>query len=56
MDAAAAIAGRSEPRRVDALAARLGLDRFELGVLALLAVSSLALLVPLLTRGRPLSG
>src|SRR4051794_23542283 len=56
MDAAAAIAGRSEPRRVDALATRLGLDRFELGVLAVLAASSLALLVPLLTRGRPLSG
>src|SRR2546430_10078634 len=56
MDAAGAMGGRSEPGRVDALAARLGLDRFDLGVLALLAASSLALLVPLLTRGRPLSG
>lgn len=56
MDATAAIAARPSPGRVDALARRLGLDAFELGVLAVLAVSSLALLVPLLTRGRPLSG
>src|SRR4051795_13440502 len=56
MDATAAIAARPSPRRVDALARRLGLDRFERGVLAVRAASSLALLVPLLTRGRPLSG
>src|SRR2546423_13978460 len=56
MDAAAAIAARAEPRGLDSLARRLGLDRFELGVLTVLAASSLALLVPLLTRGRPLSG
>src|SRR3954453_16286440 len=57
MDAAAAIAARPERRAlVDRVAGRLGLDRFELGVLAVLAASSLALLVPLLTRGRPLSG
>src|SRR4051794_8304434 len=41
---------------IDALAARLGLDRFELGVLVVLAGMSVATLVPLLTRGRPLSG
>src|SRR3954447_12763860 len=56
MDATAAIAARSERGRADGLARRLGLDRFELGVLAVLAVTSVALLVPLLTRGRPLSG
>src|SRR3954449_7539541 len=56
MDAAAAIAARPGPRRLDSIARRLGLDRFELGVFAVLALTSLALLVPLLTRGRPLSG
>src|SRR5438128_3734276 len=56
MDAAAAIAARSERRRVDLVPARPRVDRFELGVLAVLAASSLALLLPLLTRGRPLSG
>src|SRR3954469_10928757 len=56
MDAAAAIAARREPRGLDSIARRLGLDRFELGVFAVLALTSLALLVPLLTRGRPLSG
>src|SRR5207248_11542066 len=56
MSAAAAIAAKPEPRRLDAIARRLGLDRFELGVFAVLAVSSVALLVPLATRGRPLSG
>jgi hypothetical protein len=47
---------RARGARVDALARRLGLDRFELGVLVVLAASSLAILLPLLTRGRPLSG
>src|SRR5947208_1617864 len=56
MDAAAAIATLPSPRGLDAVARRLGLDGFELGVLAVLAATSLALLVPLLTRGRPLSG
>jgi hypothetical protein len=56
MSAAAATAARGEPRRLNSIARRLGLDRFELGVLAVLALSSLALLVPLATRGRPLSG
>src|SRR5436305_3119995 len=58
MDAAAATAARPSPapRGLEALARRLGLDRFGLAVLGLLAASSLALLVPLLTRGRPLSG
>lgn len=42
--------------RLDALARRLGLDRFELGALAVLAGTSLAVLVPLLLKGRPLSG
>jgi hypothetical protein len=42
--------------RVDAAARRLGLDTFELGVLVVLCGTSLALLLPLLTRGRPLSG
>jgi hypothetical protein len=41
---------------IDRLARRLGLDRFELGVLVVLAGTSLATLLPLLTRGRPLSG
>ena len=56
MDATAAIAARPAPRGLDAVARRLGLDRFELGVLAVLAATSVALLVPLLSRGRPLSG
>jgi hypothetical protein len=48
--------GSRPARAVDALARRLGLDRFELGVLVVLAGTSLAVLLPLLTRGRPLSG
>src|SRR2546421_8327457 len=56
MSAAAATAARDEPRGAESIARRLGLDRFELGVLGVLALSSLALLVPLATRGRPLSG
>jgi len=43
-------------RFVDSVARRLGLDRFELGCLIVLAGTSLAVLLPLLTRGRPLSG
>ena len=35
---------------------RLGLDWFELAALGLLAVVSMAVLVPLLTQGRPLAG
>src|SRR3954452_14013238 len=56
MDAAAAIAARRGPRGLDSIARRLRLDRFELGVFAVLAVTSVGLLLPLLTRGRPLSG
>ena len=41
---------------IDAIARRLGLDRFELGCLVVLVGTSLAVLLPLLTRGRPLSG
>ena len=40
----------------DRLAARLGLDRFELGCLIVLVGTAFAVLLPLLTRGRPLSG
>src|SRR5437763_484144 len=36
MSAAAAIAAKPEPRRLDAIARRLGLDRFELGVFAVM--------------------
>ncbi|MDQ3935735.1 MAG: hypothetical protein M3340_14010 [Actinomycetota bacterium] len=43
-------------RWVDRVAGRLGLDRFELGALVVLAGMSLGVLLPLLTRGRPLSG
>ena len=43
-------------RVVDSVARRLGLDRFELGALVVLAGMSLGILLPLLTRGRPLSG
>src|SRR5215217_6433207 len=38
------------------VADRLGLDLVELGCLVVFALTSLAVLVPLLTRGRPLSG
>ena len=38
------------------IAARLGLDEIELGMLVAFCGVSLAVLVPLLTRGRPLSG
>jgi hypothetical protein len=38
------------------IAGRLGLDPLELGMLVVFAGISLAVLVPLLTRGRPLSG
>lgn len=41
---------------LDRVAGRLRIDRFELGVLVVLAGTSLAVLLPLLTRGRPLSG
>jgi hypothetical protein len=41
---------------VQRVADRLGLDLVELGCLVVFAGLSLALLVPLLTRGRPLSG
>jgi hypothetical protein len=42
--------------RFDALAARLRLDRFELSCLVVLSGVSLAVLMPLLSRLRPLSG
>jgi hypothetical protein len=35
---------------------RLGIDGFELGVLGVLCATSVSILVPILTRGRPLSG
>jgi hypothetical protein len=38
------------------MARRLGLDGFELGVLAVLCLTSVSILLPILTRGRPLSG
>jgi hypothetical protein len=41
---------------IDATARRLGIDRFELACLIVLAGTSVAVLLPLLTRGRPLSG
>ena len=41
---------------IDAIARRLGLDRFELACLVVLTGASVAVLLPLLTRGRPLSG
>jgi hypothetical protein len=43
-------------RIADPVARRLGLDRFELGCLVVLIGTSFAVLLPLLTRGRPLSG
>jgi hypothetical protein len=46
-------AGRSPIRR---LASKLGLDPIELGMLVLLTGISLAVLLPLATRGRPLTG
>lgn len=51
-----AISSGARRSRIDSLAARLGLDRYELGVLLVLAGTSLAILIPLATRGRPLSG
>ncbi|HEX8067345.1 MAG TPA: hypothetical protein VF520_12570 [Thermoleophilaceae bacterium] len=48
--------GNRFARVLDAAARRLGLDRFELAALVVLAGTSLAVLLPLLTRGRPLSG
>ena len=47
--------GPARPR-INRLAARLGLDPFELGCLIVLIGTSFAVLLPLLTRGRPLSG
>ena len=41
---------------IDSIAARFGLDRFELACLIGLIGASMAVLLPLLTRGRPLSG
>jgi hypothetical protein len=41
---------------IDRVAARFGLDRFELGCLIVLVGTAFAVLLPLLTRGRPLSG
>jgi hypothetical protein len=56
MSGMASAPARPRLRFVDAVARRLGLDRFELGALVVLAGVSLAVLLPLLTRGRPLSG
>jgi hypothetical protein len=53
---AAASAEGSRPRGVDALAARLGLDRVELAALVALAGLSLAVLVALLAKGRAITG
>ena len=43
-------------RIADPVGRRLGIDRFELGCLVVLIGTSFAVLLPLLTRGRPLSG
>jgi hypothetical protein len=51
-----AVAYRARRSRAEALAARFGLELFELSALVVLAGVSLAVLLPLLTRGRPLSG
>jgi hypothetical protein len=42
--------------RLERIAGRMGLEPFEFGCLVVLAGLSLAVLLPLLTRGRPLSG
>ncbi|MEA2333260.1 MAG: hypothetical protein QOH58_3398 [Thermoleophilaceae bacterium] len=59
-DAPAADASTSEtgarPSWIPRVARRLGLDTFELACLVALAGVSLSVLLPLLTRGRPLSG
>jgi hypothetical protein len=44
------------PRRIDALATRLGLDRVELGALVVLSGLSVLVLAMLSVKGRPLSG
>jgi hypothetical protein len=51
-----AVSRRSRGARPAALGARLGLEPLELLALVVLAGTSLAILLPLLTRGRPLSG
>ena len=56
MSGAAATAEAPSGPAGAARAGRRGLDRVELGCLLGLAATSLAVLVPLLTRGRPLSG
>jgi hypothetical protein len=43
-------------RIADTVGRKLGIDRFELGCLVVLIGTSFAVLLPLLTRGRPLSG
>ena len=53
---ATAAARRRQAARPGGAARRPRLDRFELGALVALAGVSVAVLVPLLTRGRPLSG
>jgi hypothetical protein len=52
----AAATQRRPARALDAVAARLGLDRVELGALVALSALSLVVLAALLTKGRPLSG
>jgi hypothetical protein len=51
-----AVSHRARRSRAGAFSARLGLEPLELAALIVLCGVSLALLVPLLTRGRPLSG
>ena len=51
-----AVSQRAPRSRTASFAARIGLEPLELAALVVLAGTSLAVLVPLLTRGRPLSG
>src|SRR3954452_5399548 len=43
-------------RRIDALAGRIGLDRFEFACLLVLIAQAFFVIAALLTKGRPLSG
>jgi hypothetical protein len=56
VSALAGASPRSSRRRLDALLARLGIDRFEAAVLAALAALSMAVLAALFTKGRAITG
>ena len=51
-----AVSQRAPRSRRASFAARIGLEPLELAALVVLAATSLAVLLPLITRGRPLSG